>query len=192
MEIEFDEPTHEYKINGKKVPSVTQVLSLANEFSNINKTILQKAAKFGTAVHKATELYDQNNLNIETLDTALIVYLDAWKKFLSETNFKVEKIEYRVGSNLGYAGTIDRVGILNKKLTLLDIKSGTTVPKTACLQTAAYASAYNQHHNNRPIEQRICVQLKPLRYSIIPYNNITDYSMFCNFLSVYKWSHNYA
>ena len=190
LKIDFNEERHEYLLNGKKVPSVTQVLSLANEFKGINKNILDKAAKFGTAVHKTTELYDQNNLNIQTLDPALMPYLNGWTKFLIETNFKVIDVELRVGSMSGYAGTIDRVGLFNNKLTALDIKTGTTVPRTTPLQLSAYAAAYNEMFP-KYIQQRISVQLKPLRYSIKQYTNIADFAMFCNFLTVYKWSNNY-
>jgi hypothetical protein len=190
MKIDFNAEKHEYKINGKDVPSVTQVLSLAGEFKNINKEILSKAARFGTAVHKATELYDLGTLNLEKLDPALMPYLEAWKKFLVETNFKVRDIEYMVGTSQGYAGTIDRIGYFNDELTILDIKSGSTLPRTTPLQLSAYAAAYNETHNDW-IKQRISVHLKPLKYSIKRYSNIADFTMFLNFLSVYKWSYCY-
>lgn len=191
LKIDFKSDSHEYFINGKKVPSVTQVLSLAGEFKYVNKDVLERAAKFGTAVHKATELYDQNNLNLDNLDPALMPYLQAWKKFLNETNFKILEIEKIVGSNrMGYAGTIDRIGYIGDDLTLLDIKTTTTIARTVPLQLGAYAAAWNENNPNF-IKKRICVQLKPLKYIIKPYTNILDYQMFCNFLTVYKWSNNY-
>lgn len=186
MQIEFNEDKHEYVVDGKLFPSVTTVLKIANEFGKIDKQTLTKAAKFGTAVHKMTELYDLGVLNMETVAVVLTPYLEGWKKFLADTNFKPVEIECRIASKLGYAGTFDRLGYLDDKLTLIDIKTGTTVQRSTALQTAAYAHAYEEIHKKK-IQQRIALQLKPCSYVIKPYSNPTDFLTFMNFLTVYKW-----
>lgn len=188
MKLNFDEATHTYTLDKKVIPSVTQILSIANNFSFVDKELLQRASKFGTAVHKATELYDEGELNEETLDLALVSYLEGWQKFLSDTKFKVLESETRVYSEQGYAGTFDRLGMLSNKLTLLDIKTSTTVTRSTSLQLAAYAQAWKEMHNEQ-IEQLISVQLKPCNYSIQIYSDPTDFLTFRNFLAVYQWSH---
>ena len=189
MQIDFDSENHQYKVDGQQRPSVTQVLSIANSYKWVNKNILDKAGKFGTAVHKATELYDHNNLNMESLAVVLIPYLEGWKQFLADTSFRIIEIECQVASKLGYAGTFDRLGYLDNKLTLVDIKTSTVVPKTTALQLAAYAHAYEEIYKKR-IQQRISVQLKPCNYMITNYSNPTDFLTFMNFLTVYKWVNN--
>ena len=188
MNLAFDEATHIYSLDGKVVPSVTQILNIANDFGFVNKDVLDRASKFGTAVHKATELYDACDLNEATLDIALLPYLDAWKMFLSNTNFRVISSEARVYSKHGYAGTFDRLGYLDGRLTLLDIKTSTTVARSTSLQLAAYEQAYKEMHDMQ-IEQLISVQLKPCAYTIRHHDDRTDFLTFLNFLNVYKWSH---
>ena len=191
MKLKFDEDTHTYTLDDKVIPSVTQILSIVNDFSHVSTDLLYRASKFGTAVHKATELYDDNELNEETLDLALVSHLDGWKKFLSDTKFEVLESETRVYSEQGYAGTFDRLGKLANKLTLLDIKTSTTVARSTSLQLAAYKQAYEEMTGEH-IEQLISVQLKPGNYSIKIYDDPTDFLTFRNFLSVYQWSHQNA
>ena len=186
MQIEFNAEQHQYTVDGKLFPSVTQVLKIANEFDQIDKQTLTKAAKFGTAVHKMTELYDLGILDMDTVAVVLIPYLEGWKKFLSDTNFKPVEIECRIASKLGYAGTFDRLGYLDNKLTLVDIKTGSIVQRSTALQLAAYKHAYEELYK-KTIQQRIAIQLKPCSYVIKPYSNPTDFLTFMNFLTVYKW-----
>jgi ATP-dependent exoDNAse (exonuclease V) beta subunit len=186
MQIEFNAEEHQYTVDGILFPSVTQVLKIANEFDKIDKQTLSKAAKFGTAVHKMTELYDLGVLNMETVAVVLLPYLDGWKKFLSDTNFKPLEIECRIASKLGYAGTFDRLGYLDNKLTLVDIKTGSTLQRSTALQLAAYKHAYEEIYKKK-IQQRIAIQLKPCSYVLKLYSNPTDFLTFINFLTVYKW-----
>ena len=188
MKLKFDEPTHTYTLDGKVIPSVTQILSIANDFSFVNKDVLDRACKFGTAVHKTTELYDADELNEESLDLALAPYLEGWKKFLSDTKFQVTYSETQVYSKQGYAGTFDRIGLLANKITLLDIKTSTTVARSTGLQLAAYKNAWKEMHDIQ-IDQLISVQLTLNNYKIQIYDDPTDFLTFRNFLAVYQWSH---
>lgn len=190
MTMVFDEVTHTYVLDGKFLPSVTQILSIADLYSRVDKNLMARASKFGNAVHRATELHDAGTLDMATMNVALAPYLDGWKRFLTETGFTGLKSETVVYSaNHGYAGRFDRLGVMTGKLTLLDIKTTTTVPKTTKLQLAAYANAYEEMHDNK-IEQRISVQLKPCAYSIRPYNDPLDFLIFRNFITVYQWRNN--
>jgi hypothetical protein len=188
MTLLFDTLTHTYRLDGQVIPSVTQVLSIANDFSFVDKALLGRAAQFGTAVHRMTELYDASELNESTLDVSLLPYLDAWKMFLNNTRFTTVESESLVYSKHGYAGTFDRIGYLDKKLTLVDIKTSATVARSTALQTAAYGHAWTEQ-KGQPIEQRVSVQLRPCQYAIRAYEDRTDFLTFLNFLNVYKWSH---
>lgn len=189
IRIDFDEATHTYRAFDKPQPSVTTILGLIGEYKFINKDILDRAARFGTAVHRATHLMDENRLDVGTLAVALVPYLEGWKKFLSETGFQILDCECKVASKKGYAGTLDRVGYLDNSLTVLDIKSGSTVPKTTSLQLAAYGKAFEEMTGKR-VKKRLCVKLKPLDYSITEYTDDRDFLIFLNFLNVYKWNRN--
>ena len=189
MNLTFVDEKHQYFLDEKPIPSVTQILGLANLYEFVNAKLMDRASKFGTAVHKATELYDLGRLDYDSLDAALMPYLEAWIKFLNDTGFKIECIEEKIYSQFGYAGTLDRIGYLNGKLTLLDIKTTTSIMKTNALQLAAYKNAWQEMHD-KTIDQIVCVQLKPLKYSMKKYNDPNDFMMFLQFLNVYKWVHN--
>ena len=56
----FDESKHEYTVNGKVLPSVTQLLKkhgIASDYSFVDKEVLEMSAKRGTAIHKEIEVY---------------------------------------------------------------------------------------------------------------------------------------
>ena len=55
-QVEYIEDFHTYKLNGKIIPSVTQLLDDGG-YENINKDILKYAQDKGTIVHKEIETY---------------------------------------------------------------------------------------------------------------------------------------
>ena len=83
--------THEYFINGARVPSVTQVLPY-NFYGNEseNKQLI------GQYVHRMIELHDCNNLDEDTLHPVLRGYLKSYKLL---TDFKEENVicDYKTG-----------------------------------------------------------------------------------------------
>lgn len=189
--IEFDADTHTYKLDGMIVPSVTQVLAPLNDFTRVDPDVLKRAQDFGTAVHLATELFDRDDLDEDSLDEALRPYLSAWKKFHADTQFEISEIEHRVASrSYRYAGTIDRVGFIGNLLSIVDIKTGTAFPASVGPQTAAYESAFKECANiprNKRI-RRLCVQLKgDGTYKSKPLDNALDLPAFMACLTVHNW-----
>lgn len=183
--IQFKEDTHQYFVDGKEYPSVTTILHSLNDFSFVNKELLERAAKFGTAVHKATELYDNNQLDIDFLDPELMPYLEAWDMFLHDYKPEILSIEQRVASMYGYAGTLDRYVAIKGKRAIIDIKSGTVVPKYTGLQLSAYEQAITEGGGS--VCQRYVVHLQPYKYKVIPFKNKTDFITFKSALNLYRW-----
>jgi len=183
--IEFKEETHQYFVNGQEYPSVTTILSSLNNFAFVNSTVLKNAAEFGTAVHKATELYDSNNLDLDLLDESVLSYVEGWAMFLDEYQPDILSSEHRVSSKYGYAGTLDRYAVINNKKIVIDIKSGTTVPKTTALQLAAYQQAIIE--NGGTVDCRYAVHLQPNKFKVIPFNNHNDFNVFKSALNIYRW-----
>jgi len=184
--IEFKEDTHQYFIDGREYPSVTTILDSLNDFSFVDKDLLARAAHFGSAVHRATELYDLNQLDFDYLAPELMPYLEAWDNFMRDYKPEILSIEQRVASMYGYAGTLDRYVSINKVRTIIDIKSGTVVPKYTGLQLAAYEQAVKEGGGD--VKQRLVVHLMPFKYKVLPYTNKTDFITFKSALNLYKWS----
>lgn len=184
--IEFKESTHQYFVDGKEYPSVTTILHSLNDFSFVNKELLDRAARFGSAVHRATELYDQNELDIDSMDDALMPYLEAWDMFLHQYKPELLSVEHRVASMYGYAGTLDRYAEIKGKRVILDIKSGSVVPKYTGLQLSAYEQAVTE--GGGKVDERYVVHLLPYKFKVIPFRNKNDFVVFKSALNLYRWS----
>lgn len=164
--LTFEPVEHIYHYQGERVPSVTQVLDVIDETWRVDPLVLQRAAERGVAVHRATELDDMGDLDIDDLDPVLVPYLEAWRRFRVDLGFTVLHSESRVWHDgMRYAGTLDRVGTFSAggrkrgALQLLDIKSGTAWPSHGP-QTAAYTEAF-QRLTREKIADRWCVYLRP-------------------------------
>lgn len=139
--MQFDAATHTYSVDGKRVPSVTQIVAPLYDFSMVADELMRLAQERGSAVHLATELHDCDDLDEESLDPQLIPYLNAYKRFRAETGFVPELIEHQIHDSISsYAGTIDRFGTLNKTSVLIDIKACSSLHKAVGVQLAAYQS----------------------------------------------------
>lgn len=194
-DLTFDAEKHEYRLNGFVVPSVTQALAILYNFDVIPKGTLEYARDRGIAVHAATALYDQDNLDEESLDPVLRPYLDAWKEFCGCTGFFADHIEARVhSSKYRYAGTLDRVGTTKRSWGLeeiiVDIKTATTISPVTGPQLAAYEQACRETFvgwSKKPIP-RFTVQLRDDgTYRMHQHKDRTDFQVFQAALQIYQW-----
>lgn len=184
--LEFDPLAHAYSVGGRKVPSVTSVLGILDSFDAIPPDILQAAAQFGTHVHKACDLYNKNELDLETLDPALLPYLNGWIAFLFNTGARVLESERRVyHKKLNYAGCLDAIVAWHEIPDLIDIKTGTAVPRSARIQTAAYRAAYMEETGVKLSRVRYVVQLVGAgAYKLYRYADPADYNVFLSALNI--------
>ena len=186
MNLTFDESNHEYRLDGIKLPSVTQVLQGAglSDFSKVNPELLERAKKFGTATHITCALFDDNRLDMKSLDPALEPRLEAWilfKRDFGITEFKeIEKQVY--STKYQYAGCLDRLW----EDALIEIKTCTTIPKTTGLQLVGYQEAYEEMHKVK-IKRRLCVQLLDGTYKMEEYKSKSDFRVFTSCLNVINW-----
>ena len=120
MKINFNEDKHEYKVNDKVVPSVSEIMQVATCLyytKDIPQEILELACKKGSAVHKAIEDY----LLFEEYDIEK-QYEEIFNQFLKwyeEYKPKIIKVEYQM-SNGEYAGTCDLICEINNKIIGID------------------------------------------------------------------------
>jgi hypothetical protein len=169
---------HEYTIDGKVYPGVTTILGdVYGRFP-----YPEGAAERGHHVHLATQLFDEDDLDDGSLDPLVAGYLEGWKRFREEMDFQVKQIEMKVfNSTYGYCGTIDRIGTLNGKKAILDVKSG-VAEHWHSLQLWAYSLCLEEPH------QRFAVYLTAQgKYKLTPYNDRKDMSVWLSTLTVYQW-----
>lgn len=184
--LQFIPDTHQYLYEGREIPSVTGILQ-AEGF--IDTTWYDDwSRERGKMVHRATELYDLDDLDEEGLDEALVPYLEAWKRFLRESGFQILEMEHKVYSpSLQYAGTLDRLGGLPEhKPAIIDVKSGAVEPWVA-IQLAAYAMTYPDYYGI----ERYAIQLKSDgKYSLKQFRDMNDFGIWRAAVSCYHWKNN--
>lgn len=200
--LEFDRASHRYTFNGQVLPHVTQVTDALSSYAGVPADVLQRAAEIGDAVHYATELDDQGDLDDESLPSEIVGYVNAWRQFKSDTGWVTQASEVRVCSKkFLYAGTLDRVGrfhrlkrVKPRERCLIDIKTTYAVLPSCGPQLAAYACAWNEGiPMNEHVTRRFIVQLKSDgTYRLEEFTEVTDLSVFLAALTLlaFRQRHN--
>lgn len=142
--MNFNPASHEYRLDGEVIPSVTTVLSDCGLVGWYPDVEFYKAR--GSAVHKACAAMIRKRLILDQTDVRLHGYVESFRKFVARTGFTPTLIEEPVYS-LAYrtAGTLDYLGDLNNAPTIIDLKSGDPAD-CAPLQTAAYSYLLKESH----------------------------------------------
>lgn len=159
--LTFDEAPHIYRLDGKQIPSVSQIMEPLSKakYGGIDDAVLNKAANRGTAVHTAIEIFIKTDgfVDIQPEFAGYMEAFEAWWK-----DFEPEPLasEYRMYHKLmGYAGTADLLCRIGGKLTLVDYKTSAAVSeKLHGVQLEAYAQALSSH--GIEVEDKLILHLK--------------------------------
>lgn len=130
--VVFEESTHTYTVDGQVLPSVTEICRFLSYDVAVgaNTVMRDYAADRGTRIHEACTLYDFEGDDAE-VDGDIVGYVQAYAAFKRDYNI-TDWMYYEkpLGSvELGYAGTPDRIGFIDGRLTIVDLKSGTKINK---------------------------------------------------------------
>lgn len=199
-QLVYDDRTHTYRVDGRMVPHITEIVP--SDYSHVPPLKLEIARQRGSAVHKATELYDLHLIDWTTLDPKVTPYLEAWVKALLEyeIEFELHDIERRLYHPLDrYAGTGDRPrcwirppGInQRRRLTTLEIKSIARMDENVGLQTSGQQRAENYRARILGIpevEDRWGCQLKKDgTYKMFHYTDMRHERVFLSYLTTLHW-----
>lgn len=142
----FHPESHTYRTaDGTRLPSVTEVIRFltADRAADARPWIRDEAARRGTAVHSLTALLDYGEPWPEEIHPELWPYLTAYSSFLRDYRPNWDYIELPLASlDLGFAGTVDRIGSFGGELVLVDLKTTGSTPHRQSL--AAQLTAYAQ------------------------------------------------
>jgi hypothetical protein len=190
--IEFEPQTHTYQIDGRTVPSVTQVLEQIQTLEHIPPATLERARIRGQHVHEAMALLVRNDLDWDSLDEELVPYVEAGQRFLNESGIVVLGSELRVGCPVARcAGTIDLYGVLRKDEVIVDFKATADVPEPVGPQTAGYDYLYEKSYGGGKRtrkRKRLCVRLRPDgKYKVDRLGDSDDYNVFFSCLNLWHW-----
>lgn len=136
MKFTFDAESHTYRINDEVVPSITGIIKPLVNYSMIPPAVLQKAADYGTAVHKAIELFVGERLDMESLDPALRQAVEQYQLWYEETgHFDLPVCELPMGhERQKWAGTPD---LIFDGRAIVELKTRKTNRLTDSIQLAA-------------------------------------------------------
>lgn len=185
----FDEKEHKYYIDGKEVPGVTSVIK-ENNLSRFFGT--EEHLERGSHIHLLTELWDKDNLDMDSVSKDYLMRLVAWANFCSE--FKLEHIHTELpvfSKKYRFGGKLDRLSFAKvkrtKELWLIDLKSG--VPSAAVdIQTSGYEIAATEQLGLKCPLKRIAVHLKSDgTYNIYHCENQKNLFLYAVALTHYRW-----
>jgi hypothetical protein len=126
--IVFDEASHTYRVDGKIVPSVTQLLPKSDFF--VSDERLAECAAEGTEHHKEVEEFFRTGISTSP-------YTDAVQRFVEEQKDKTGGLvacEMPLASVKGFAGCPDMIF----ERAIVDLKRTCGNKKIHAMQTAGY------------------------------------------------------
>lgn len=142
--VQFDEATHTYTLDGVELPSVTHIIRYlaVDKANNADPNMALMARERGSAVHEATVVYDYSGEIPDDFPAEYAPYLEAYAQFCRDYHPKWELIEHSMGDRVfGFAGTLDRFGLIDGEYAILDIKTSYKIDMPSL---SAQLSAYQQ------------------------------------------------
>lgn len=178
-------------VNGQTVcfPRVTTIIGeFLENWEAVPIYNLEKAAKFGQAVHTATEYDDEGVLKLHKMSKELWPCLKAWRQFKKDYDVKLEAIEPIVYSaKYGFAGRADRIGTVKSVRSVIDIKTAKHKP-TYDLQVSAYLNAWNELNPRNRVVRRYLVELRRnATYKVTEMKGAGDFAIFLSAVALYRW-----
>ncbi len=141
------------------VYAVTTAIGQLTDFSMVNPHKMRNAINFGNAVHKLLELVDRGK-NVKSVSEGLLPPLRAWENFKKKHKVDILAVEEPLfSSRYLYAGTLDRVAVVDGVRCIVEIKTRAFKPLTDPLQTAAYLEAWNEMYPAYKVRGRVVVEL---------------------------------
>lgn len=182
--LRFDPVAHRYTLGNREFISVTTALK---EAGLVDERWYDEASRDrGTYVHRALHLLDQGKLAEPAVEPAYAGYVLAYRQFRALTAPVWSHHEHAVYDEVyGYAGTMDRAGILqsNNTRVILDIKTG-AVPPWVGAQLAAYRRCLPDAHRY----MRVALHLRADgSFAVHECTDRTDEALFLAALRVAQW-----
>lgn len=152
MALTFNEKEHRYFDGDIELPSVTAITRFCNYDSRTAAGSNPYYRERGTLIHEFCADYDFTGEF--PAGTGLDGYLKAYADFKRDYQIKDWLfVEHMMGSaEIGFAGTIDRIGYIDGHLVILDIKSSSKLNLCAL---AAQLTGYLLLYENLPIMDEI-------------------------------------
>lgn len=160
--VSFRSSDHKYFVNGKEVPSVSELLNrkFGSKYGNVRPEILKAASDYGTEVHRQLDEFIRKRREDPScpIDSEFdevkgyFLYLEPLFKINPIITEKVVAL-YNKNNEVVACGRFDMLCYLNGKLTLVDFKTTSSIDRQHVsgqlnlYLTAAYQSGYIDNKN---------------------------------------------
>lgn len=194
-ELHFDSVRHVYTLDGVILPSVTQIMRPLSsaEYAGVDSAMLKAAAARGTAIHEAIEFYAEYGAIDCPQDYMpyFAAYLK-WHEEVKPVNIASEQATWH--TQLLYAGTIDRTAIVDRKRTLIDVKTTAALnDMLATVQLEAYARALATH--GVEVDQKAILHLRrdgTYKFKVYPARDIEAWQTFAALMTIQAHMNKYG
>lgn len=187
-DLHFDPVAHRYTVDGRVLPSVTQVLELAGLVDKSWFTDFGRDR--GHYAHQMLELDDLGDLDEASIDPQLVPYRSAYHACCAQGRAAWTHVEHRMAdATVGVAGTADRIGQFADALTIADIKTGHPEDYIAIqLGGYAYLAELTGAIPSAKRVKRIGIFIRSDgSYRVIEYADRSDLDVFRAALTVAQW-----
>ena len=155
-----------YKVNGKRVKSVTTLINAHLGWSkgaligwtrkhclkgDDSMAIMKEAGRVGTLAHVMIEEFIKggtvvlDSYSVSEISQAKIAYYSFYEWFKNKNPKFLETEMKLVSEKYGFGGTFDAVAVVNKKLVILDWKTSNAVHDEFLVQLAAYRQLIHEN-----------------------------------------------
>lgn len=192
MSLILREDDHTYWLGYRRLPSVSEIIRPVCNYDGIREDVLERKSDIGRATHLLCEWHDKRvKIDPKSIDDEVRPYFSAWKDFTRVMKPKWLVIEeMRSDVTQQYAGTMDRFGIINGAMWLIDIKTVAKLQPATGLQTAAYTNLLTCEERTAQtgLLRRGAVKLnKNGKWEMLEYKNPRDLTVFMGLLALTNW-----
>jgi len=189
--LNFQPLGHVYRWHGRIVPSISAILAPLGYLDQVDPLTLVRRAEEGSQVHEYIHRWLADDDMGEAPSSQS--YEGAFQRLVREHSlspFALEQPLYH--ASLGYAGRPDYYGLLDDRAVVLEWKTGTVLPATVGIQTAAQYELIRAQPEETlkplPNLRRFAALLEPDgRYRLVEQTDPHDWSVFISLLNVRRW-----
>jgi hypothetical protein len=200
--LTFEPEGHVYRVDGARVPSVTELLEAAGvspDYRKVHPAVLRHARLRGIHVDACCDLDDADDLDWSSVHPDAVGYLQAWQCFKADYGFEpVLQQPLLYHPTYGYAGTPDSIGTLDGSVVVVERKATAKMAASYALQTAGYGCdgihiAPRGGGRLEPVPwggpvMRLGVHLMPGgRYDLVPYEDPDDEAAWLGVVALARW-----
>jgi len=189
--LSFQPAGHVYRWYGRIVPSISAILAPLGYLDQVDSATLARRAAEGSQVHEYIHSWlADDDLGAPPPSES---YEGAFHRLAREHSLNplvLEQPLYHAG--LGYAGRPDYYGLLDDRAVVLEWKTGTALPATVGIQTAAQYELIRAQPEETlkplPNLRRFAALFEPDgRYRLVEQTDPHDWSVFVSLLNVRRW-----